>query len=492
MRLPVRFVSGKRVVIVGGGITGLSAAYYLERLAPKASITLLERSSTLGGKIKTIHRDGFLIEQGPDCFFTHKPWALDLIKELGIEDRLIAPKQSGFKMLVDGKLWPVARELVPLAYADLSAIDKAEFVSPEGRARAKKEPLQPTRTDTSDESIASFFRRRYGDEFSKKVVEPLLAGTHGAPAELLSMQALFPQYVQMEREHGSLTAAGNGKRQGLESNAGPLRSAKPNATSSLPEYASSRTVDMLPDPAPRVQAKHAAFLSFRNGMSELVEALSIALQGTQICTSQGVLWGNDRSVESRGGPVEFDELLLACSLGTTLLTLKAHTEAFETLRHFESTSAEITSIAFERSQVEGPLSATGFLVPLCEESKIKGSTWSSEKWENRAPIGQVLLRVFHSPYNTPEEAPSSASAVALKQLGNLMQITGAPTLVEITTGALPTYRVGHLERLAELNAALEKTPNIHLAGAAYGGVGIPDCIRQGKEAAEKIAASLSG
>jgi oxygen-dependent protoporphyrinogen oxidase len=189
------------VVIVGGGITGLSAAYYLEQ-SSDCEITLLEPGQ-LGGKVGTLHENGFLMELGPDCFFARKPEAMELIRSLGIENEVIEPKASGFSILVDDELHEVPHSLINFTDLDWAALDAATFLSPNGKERAKAEPLRP-KGRAEDESIARFFRRRFGEEFSRKVVEPLMAGTHGGRADALSVKALYPTYVELERNQGSL------------------------------------------------------------------------------------------------------------------------------------------------------------------------------------------------------------------------------------------------------------------------------------------------
>ncbi|AIE84310.1 protoporphyrinogen oxidase [Fimbriimonas ginsengisoli] len=445
-----------RIAIVGGGITGLAAAYDLERLTD-AQIDLFEASDRLGGKLGTERLGDLIVEGGPDCFFAAKPGVFEFIQELGLEDQLIAPKQKEFAMLVGGKLHRVPAGLVRLAGPDPQAVEAATFLTERGKAEwhgRLARGYQGRPAPDEDESIRSFFTKRFGDEFTRLVAEPLLAGTHGGDAERLSMRALYPAYYQS-----------------------PI--------------------------APPLE--RPTFLSFRSGMQSLVDALVNGLQRTQVHLNTGIS-AIDRPFRARmdtaaacqgfalryrrspiqGGTEaveEFDCLLLA--IPANHAASLAPGDLAQKLRQIPHRSSAIVTLAYRREEVGHPLDGTGFLVPPSEPGTISGATWSSEKWDGRAPGDQVLLRVFlREGHHSVEEAREAIEP--------LLSIQGEPLYSSIKTWpeALPQYEVGHLDRLAEIDALLAQYPRLFLAGTSFRGVGVPDCLRQGREIAKKIAETL--
>ncbi len=412
----------RRIVIVGGGITGLAAAFELERTTD-AAIDLYEASDRLGGKLRTEHVGDLLIEHGPDCFFSRKPGALELVRDLGLEGELIEPEAGEFGMLVKGVLHRVPRGLVALNAPDPDAIRNAPFLSEEGKARA----LDPQDVPEPDPSIRAFFTARYGAEFSRLVAEPLLAGTHGGDPGRLSMKALYPAYL----------------------NPSPAKSPVDSPASEAVTPASPRA--------------GATFLSFREGMRTLVDGLEAALRRTHI---------------HLGRPTEAlpraDRVLLAIPSNRAASLLP--NVGLETIAH---RSSAIVTLAFRRADVGLSLDGTGFLVPPSESSSITGATWSSAKWSHRAPDDQVLLRVF-----------LRGADDFMPPLRELLGLQGEPLLRQTDrwTDALPQYEVGHLDRIDEIERRLPD--NVFLAGTSYRGVGVPDCLRQGRDIARRIAQTL--
>ncbi len=433
----------KRVAIIGGGITGLAAAYRLERLCD-AEIDLYEASDRLGGKLQTRRDQGYLIEAGPDCFFSRKPGMMQLIAELGLDTEVIEPQQKEFFMLVKGHLHRVPGGLVTFTYSCPDTLERATFLSPEGKRRALQEADQAAGTG-DDESIRSFFTRRFGSEFASLVAEPLLAGTHGGDASLLSMRALYPGYFGLERKHGSLAA-------GMQQTS-PSGSGQPS------------------------------FLSFKEGMGSLVQALTRQLTRTRIHLNRQV---------SDLAEINADEVLIALPANQAA-DLLAGQEASELVRSIEHRSSAIVTFGFRKANIEHPLDGTGFLAPPASGAGITGSTWSSRKWAGRAPEGHVLVRVFLGGERERLEQVSEEVLVAeaLAGITDLLGIKGPPVLCQATRWirALPQYKVGHLELVSRLGVTLRKT-NLTLAGTSFHGVGVPDSLRQGQEAAEQIATKL--
>lgn len=419
-----------RVVIVGGGVTGLAAAYELEKLTG-AEIQIYEASDRLGGKLRTDLLGDLVVEAGPDCFFALKPEVMGLVRELGKEDQLVTPKQREFAMLVDGQLHNVPNGLVSLTAANPEAVSEATFLSEECKARVLDEPNQPAKRSHNDESIRSFFDRRFGVEFTRLVVEPLLAGTHGGDPDKLSIQALYPAYPKLEAQQGYVTS-----------------------------------------PAPISQApKRPTFYSFQNGMQDLIYMLAAALERTQIHLNRRV---------QRLSEIEADQILLAIPAPQASALLPNSSR----LQKIPHTTTSIATFAFRREDIHREMRNTGFLVPPSTDFPITGATWSSEKWPERAPEHTVLLRVFGRGV--------LEIATARETIQKLLDIRSEPTYqrVDLWQDAQPQYNVGHLDLLAEIDEAIRVFPRVTLAGTSYRGVGIPDCLRQGREAATKIAERL--
>lgn len=431
--------SRPRVLIAGGGITGLTAAYTLES-ETDFEITLVERRGRLGGVVDTLLRDGFVIEIGPDSLFTAKPDALELIRELGLEGDLVEPKSNGFSVLVDGRLYPVPSGLVGLSGVDPEAVRLADFLSAQGKEQALRPELNPA-TSAEDQSISDFFALRYGREFSEKVAEPLLAGTHSGDPRQLSVRALFPR---------------------LWSGEPPVRSATP------------------------------AFVSLRNGMESLVDALRKSLWRTKVCQADrlrnferagsGLIGWKEEQPER----IEADHLLLAIPAKEAApLVADLEPEAGRLLSSMEFASSVIATVVVNSDQIGCPLHGSGFLVPPSEGGVLKGATWSSQKWADRAPAGTFLLRFFF------RDCEQQVIERELRSALQLIGVEGEPkeVIVKRWPDAFPQYTLGHVERVDRIEALLAPYP-VSVAGSSYRGVGIPDCIRQGREAAREIARRL--
>lgn len=458
------------IAIVGGGITGLAAAYYLQRLRQQAGtplrITLIEAQDRLGGKVGTVHQEGFLIDTGPDSFLAQKPWAVQLCRELGMEGEIISPSARKFFMLIKGKLHAVPHELVSLVPSRPQALWRATFISPWGKLRASMEGLVPAKRDVEDESLGAFMRRRFGKEFAVKFAEPLMAGVHAGHPDHLSMAAVYPMYWEMERKYGSITRGIMQMRRQRQAGKG------------------SR------DTSP--------FVALRYGMGSLVERLQQHLKEVDIwlsATVTGVTPLPDGSVNihlEHGEPLHAQTAILTTPAYTTAEWLQpVAPDAARLLKEIPYASTAVVSLAYRREGIEHPLDGSGFLVPRTEPLPITGCTWSSSKWEGRAPDGSVLLRVFigyaGADQIVEQQWDDLLARAAHDALQPLLGIREEPVMIQVNRWlkAMPQYEVGHLARLQRVESALSAYPSLLLAGSAYRGVGVPDCVKQGKEAAEK-------
>lgn len=459
-----------RVIVVGGGIAGLGVAYFLERAISEGrwsgEIVLIERTRRLGGKIVTAREDGFLVEGGPDSFLAlaSKPEGLALVRDLGLETEVVTPQSHTAYVLRRGQLLPIPEALLALR-PEPGAVLRARGLPWRGRLRALLEPWIPPRRSEEDEPLAAFLRRRFGRVFAEGIAEPLMAGVHAGDPERLSMQALYPHLLALERKFGSVA-------RGLWR----ARSSKP-----------------LGSP----------FVSLRSGMGTLVDRLASSLHRTHIALGRTVVGvapvpGKEppryRIVLDNGEVMEAEGAVLAVPAFEAARWIRAFApSAAAQLAEIPFASIAVVTLAFRRDQVRHPLNGSGFLVPRGEPFPLTGCTWSSSKWPSRAPTGFVLLRAFLGWAGDPEAVVGEDSALirrSVEALRPLLGLQGDPARawVDRWPGGMPQYTVGHLDRLAAIEQALDPFPGLRLVGASYRGVGIPDLIRQAWETAERLCA----
>ncbi|GIK56256.1 MAG: protoporphyrinogen oxidase [Chloroflexi bacterium] len=468
------------VTIVGGGITGLSAAWYVQQEAARRRVdityTLLEQSDRWGGKILTETVAGygarpFIIEAGPDSFLSQKPWAAQLARELGIADQFL-PTNDGRRqtfILHNSRPTPLPDGVMLIAPTKIKPFLQSRLISPWGKLRMGLDWFIPPKTDDDDETLAQFIQRRLGQEALDKIAEPLLSGIYNADAELQSIMATFPRFRAMEKEHGSLIKA--------------MLAAKKSRAQASPN-----------GDAPGM------FTSFKPGMEELTQALREQLTGD--CR----LGIKAERLEIRDwrltGDLQSPIYQLHLSDGSTLLTntiilavpsfisasllADIAPQAAETLRQIRYVSTGTVSLAYKRDEIDHPLNGFGIVIPRSERRRINAVTWSSTKFEHRAPEGFALLRVFFGGSRTPEMmdvADDALLPIAQAELQQMMGITAVPLFHRIYRwqNSNPQYDVGHLERVAAIEASLP--PGIFVTGSPYRGVGIPDCVKQAKDTA---------
>lgn len=455
------------LVVVGGGVAGLAVAYYLEQHAQRQGWHfkgwLVEAERRLGGKVCTVKDGPFLVEAGPDSFITQKPWAVELAREVGLGDALIAPQERRVFLLHKRRLHPIPEGLLGLAPASLRALWRASFLSPLGKARAALEPFIPPRQRTSDESLGAFLRRRLGWEWAERVGEPLMAGVHAGDPQCLSLHALYPTLAQWERQYGSLARAL--KR---------VRSSAPPGERLPPFLSLAGGMGTLPEAVARQLAHFQVLLGRR------VEALSPTEGGFCVTLDDGAV-------------LHAQAVVLAIPTFVSARLVEAFApRASALLARLEYASTASVTIAFRQEAVAHPVKGSGFLVPRTEPFPLTACTWVTSKWPGRAPRGFVLLRAFlgwagdASPLAWDDEEMVRRTTETLRPL---LGIQGEAERVWVHRWpmALPQYRVGHLDWLAQVEEALASWPGLVVVGSAYRGVGIPDCIRQGQMAAERLA-----
>ena len=458
-----------RVVVVGGGVSGLAAAHRLRELSPGVEIILLEAGDRLGGLIRTEHTDGYLIERGPESFITTKPAALELIERVGLTHQLIGTNDHGRGAYVvcRGEMVPIPKGFSVVAPARLMPLVRSPLLSWRGKARALLEPWIPGKPARGDESLASFVGRRYGREVLERLSQPLAGGIYGADPALLSLRSTMPRFLDLEAKYGSVT-------RGLRARA---------------------ALD-----GPTAGARYTLFLSLRAGMQSLVEALERRLEGAVRLgvAAEGIAprSGEGWEVRTDTDTIEADAVILATPAPVTArLMQEVSPPVSQALDDIEYGSSAAVTLAWPRSAVSHPLDAFGFLVPAIEGSPVMASTWSSIKWPGRAPESKVLLRVFLGGYHLPEVPTWSDSALvaaARHGLGRWVGVWGEPELVRVDRylESMPRYLVGHADRIAEVQRDVARITGLEVAGNAYAGVGIPDSIRSGEEAALRTLDAL--
>jgi len=452
------------VVIVGGGIAGLSCAYELQKRG--VAFTLLEAGTRPGGVIFSERVDGFTVDAGPDSLLIQKPEGIELCRELGLGDRLVSTKlPRGAYVQRGGELHPLPAASVLGIPTRLAPFLSSRLFSWPGKLRMAGELFIPPKRDRGDESIAGFIERRFGREAVTYLAEPLLAGIHAGDVDRLSIGALFPRFVESERKYGSLLKAFRRTR-------------------------------------PAGQSAEGVFKSLPGGLSELIAALvaalppgSIRLRAPVARISAGSGSGRFRVEASAQLPIEARSVVLATpAFVTATVVSDLDAELAERCAAIPYTSIATVALAFERDAVAHPLEGSGFVVPHAERSPILAASWLSSKWPNRAPEGRVLLRAFIGGARDPEALQQSDEELAsrsLTALTPLLGIRGAPLLTRIYRWprANAQHEVGHLDRVADIDRILARHPGLFVTGSAFRGVGIPDCIADGRATGRAIADS---
>lgn len=469
----------KRIVIIGGGITGLAAAHRLvERFREsghRVDITLLEAGSRLGGTIQTEVRDGFLLERGPDSFISEKPEALNLAKRAGLESQLIETSKENRRSFIvhKGKLRPVPEGFQLLAPTRVWPFVTSDIFSWAGKARMAMDLFLP-RGDgngNNDESLGHFVRRRLGQEALVRMAQPMIGGIYTADPENLSLRATMPRFLELERKHRSLIL-------------GMLRQAR--TSNNAPATGTSG-------------ARYSLFLSFQQGMQTLVDHLSSRLSKDTVRLNTRV---ESLSLDRASGdwtikPISADPvraqavcLALPAEAAANLLD-ETDFKLSEELRGIPYASTATINLAYQRVAVPHQLNGFGFVVPFIEKRSLIACTFSSVKFAARAPTGAVLLRAFVGGALQPEMfALDDMEMVARVRtdLRGLLGIEKAPLFSAVSRWerSMPQYHVGHLDRVKRINARTVQLPGLWLAGSALTGAGIPDCIRSGESVANEM------
>jgi len=463
------------VAIVGGGIAGLAVAYELSRRG--TSFVVLERAGRAGGVILSEEVDGYVIDGGPDALLIQKPEAVTLCREIGLGDRLVSTKPPRVAFIQrGGRLHALPAGSVLGIPTTIGPFLATRLFSWSGKLRMGAELFVPPKTGDADESIGDFMRRRFGREATEYLAEPLLAGIHAGDVDKLSLPALFPRFAEAERKHGSL----------LRAFRTPNVSEAPRTSAQAPERQRSQ---------PNVS--EGAFKSLPGGLSEMVRALVAAIGPSNLRTATAVTrvsgdgpfsvyTHSDERIEARA------VVLAAPAYAAGDLMRERDAELAALCQAVPYASAATVAMAFTRDAVSRPLDGSGFVVPRVERTGLLAASWLSSKWPGRAPGDRVLLRTFVGGARDPRALECSDAELVSRSLGALrplLGIAGDPLFTRIYRWerANAQHEVGHLARVASIDRLLARHPGIFVTGSGFRGVGVPDCVADGRKVARQAA-----
>lgn len=461
------------MVIIGGGITGLTAAYYLQKHAREnellLEVKLVEASHRVGGKMQTYVKDGFVIERGPDSFLERKESAGRLAREVGLGDKLVNNSTGKSYVLVKDRLHPIPGGAVMGIPTQISPFVTSGLFSWPGKFRAAGDFFLPPSKVAGDQSLGDFFRRRLGDEVVENLIEPLLSGIYAGDIDNMSLLSTFPQFYQTEQKYGSLILGTK------KSTPAPKK-----------------------QPAELAQAKKKGmFLTVTSGLQSFVDAIESKLESGSVIKGIRVdkVSKQKRGYRLRlssGETLDADSILVAAPHEAALHIFADHEHIFTPFRDMPSTSVATIAMAFPESVIKEDIDGTGFVVSRNSDYTITACTWTHKKWPHTTPEGKVLLRLYVG--RPGDEAIVDLSddeiiQIALEDLNKIMEIQTQPDFAVVSRWkeAMPQYTVGHKQRIANLKRNLEEElPGVFVGGSSFEGVGLPDCIDQGEVAVEKI------
>jgi oxygen-dependent protoporphyrinogen oxidase len=507
------------ILVIGGGITGLTAAYALGRSG--VPVTLVEADGRLGGKVRTERVGDLLVEEGPDSVIATRPAALELARELGLGDELVGVREPrGVFIVHRGRLVPMPEGLGLVLPTRAMPFARTRLFSWPEKARMGLDVVMPRVLPPGDVAVGAFLRRRLGDALVERLAGPLVGGIYGTPIDELSLDAVVPTLRDAERDHRSLLFAGLAQGRAQARSAARAREAAtaPGPTPGHPSSGASSSGASSPGaPSPGAPSSGGApagprrslgmFVSLAGGMGRLTDVLAAtarSLPGVEIRTGVALTSlerraGGTVAHLSDGSVIVADAVVVTTSAPAAAAILGSVVpqapELPALLGAIPHGSTAIVTLAYPWSAFATPPVGHGFLVPADEALGIAACTISSGKWPGRAPDDTVLLRAFVA--DGPALAGSDQALVALARadIARALSARGEPSLARVArwSGAMPRYTVGHLERVAAIERALAAAaPTVLLAGAPYRGVGIPDCVSQGRAAAERVLGVLGG
>ena len=471
-----------KVAIVGGGVTGLSVAYQLEQDSSQLGnlqIDLLESSARLGGKLNSVRVDDMLMEMGAESFLSRKTAAVELCKELGIADTLRGMRPENKKTFIwhSEQMHRLPEGLTGFVPGNIKSLFSTSLLNLGGKLRVAADFLIPAKKSTSDESLESFMTRRLGSQAYRRLVQPLLCGIYAADGSNLSLEATYPELRTLEQKHGSLI-------RGLQRKHKNLRQ-KPTAEQKLPP-----------------------FVTFPGGMSDLITALRSQLQSTQIknnCRVQSIQPSNDgwelkrntqSDAETQEESVTYDAVILACpAFVAANIVADSKPELAKQLRRIPHVSTAAANLWYRATDLKHELKGYGFVVPSSEQNGVTAVTWTSSKHYDRCPDDKKLIRAYLGRAGAEisgDESDEDLMQVVRREIKRFMDVDVEPAGYRIQRWpkGSPQYTLSHPDILEQIQKQLDGSPRLYLTGASYRGVGVPDCIREGRSTAKQAISQL--
>lgn len=456
-------------MVVGGGITGLTAAFYMQKEARAkelpVDIVLVESSLRLGGKIQTLRKNGFIIERGPESFFDRQNDMYTLAKDLGIENELITSNAGPTYIAVGSKLYPIPSSLMSGETPHISPFIKSGLFSLSGKIRAAGDIVLPRSSQNDDQSLGEFFRRRFGTEVVENLVEPLLAGTFAGDIEQMSMHSTFPQLYNLEQKHRSLLVG--------------MKKSEANFLSNE-----------------RIADDKGIFQTFINGLETVVEKLEesllpgTVLKGVKVEEIDHSKDGTVQVILNNFTQIKADAVIVSTPFNVAQKMFNKQNLLTE-LKTMKAASIATVTMAFKKEQL-GDLDALSFFVSRNSDFTITSCTWSNRKWPNTTPEDYVLLRSYIGRVGDEaivELSDSEIEKTVLQDLKKTIGVYGTPveTIVSRWKNAMPQYTVGHEEKIARVKQELkEHFPTVKLSGSSFEGISIPECVKQGQTVANEL------
>ncbi|RLL45028.1 protoporphyrinogen oxidase [Oceanobacillus piezotolerans] len=457
----------KNIVVVGGGMSGLSAAYYLQKKINKQGlpykVTLIEAGEKLGGRIKTLKKDGYTIELGPDSLLSRKPSIVELVDELGLNDEIIRNKTGQSYILQNNKLHPMPKGTFMGVPKEVGPLLTSKLVSVKGRIRALCDYILPKAKPKEDVSIGEFMRRRFGNEVVDSQISPMLSGIHSGDIDEMSLMATYPNFYHLEQKYGSVM-------KGLQKTMPATQGKK---------------------------KKQSMFFTFQEGLETLVLRLTVALEEDTVTLNCKVdhIEKKEKGYHlllSNGSVLKAEAVVMATE-HRAIPKVFSQFDFFKKLYDIPTTSTVNVVLAFDAKEVKNNMDGTGFQVSRkTNEYRITACTWANKKWPTTTPEGKVLLRCFAGKPSDQEIVDLSDNEIidiVLNDLRKVMKIKGKPdfTIVTRFRNARPQYTVGHQQRVREIRESVSsQLPGVYLIGSSYDGAGIPDCVRNAEKAANDV------